>query len=76
MSCINPVTKYSAINPLSLRERAWVRGSNEHNSLYLFPHPVLLDSGSKLRSTSSIHGVVPEGEGTLQATYARIVLPG
>jgi hypothetical protein len=25
------------------------------------PHP--LDSGSELRSTSSIHGVVPEGEG-------------
>ena len=27
------------------------------------PHPGPLDSGSKLRSTSSIHGVVPQGEG-------------
>ena len=28
-----------------------------------FPHPNLLDSGSGLRPISSIHGVVPEGEG-------------
>ena len=30
------------------------------------PHPDPLDSGSKLRSTSSIHGVVPQGEGEKQ----------
>ena len=30
------------------------------------PHPNPLDSGSELRSTSSIPGVVPEGEGVIR----------
>jgi uncharacterized radical SAM protein YgiQ len=35
------------------------------------PHPGLLDSGSKLRSASSIRGVIPEGEGISPVSVVR-----
>lgn len=41
------------------------------NSSSCPPHPNPLDSGSRLRSTSSVHGVVPEGKGT----YSLIHVP-
>jgi hypothetical protein len=36
--------------------------------LLISPYPLPLDPGSELRSTSSIHGVVPEGEGTFRCS--------
>jgi len=53
----------------SLREKDGMRESSHHNKVSSHHGP--LDSGSELRSTSSVPGVVPEGEGIPSISVVR-----